>query len=78
MHISRRKHEAEGVVGVPRELSNGSASFTGAIVASWVIADRPMSAATKLKATSDLRFTKFHKANLRQPNPTRNHKAGCS
>jgi hypothetical protein len=31
MHISRRKPEAEDVVGVPRELSNGSDSFTGAI-----------------------------------------------
>jgi len=27
MHISRRKHEAEDVVGVPRELSNGSDRF---------------------------------------------------
>jgi hypothetical protein len=27
MHISRRKHEAEDVVGVPRELGNGSASL---------------------------------------------------
>ena len=34
MHISRRRHEAEDVVGVPRELSNGSDSFTGAIGAS--------------------------------------------
>ena len=31
MRISRRKKEAEDVVGVPRELSNRSASFTGAI-----------------------------------------------
>jgi hypothetical protein len=31
MHISRRKREAAAVVGVPRELSNGSDSFTGAI-----------------------------------------------
>jgi hypothetical protein len=31
MRISRRKKEAEDVVGVPRELSNRSASFPGAI-----------------------------------------------
>ena len=31
MHISRRKKEAEDVVGVPRELSNRGASFSGAI-----------------------------------------------
>jgi hypothetical protein len=30
MHISRWKHKAEAVVGVPRELSKGSDSFTGA------------------------------------------------
>ena len=28
--------------------------------------------------TTDLRFTKFQESNLRQPNPTRNHKPGCS
>jgi hypothetical protein len=31
MRISRRKKEAEDVVGVSRELSNRSASLTGAI-----------------------------------------------
>jgi hypothetical protein len=48
MHISRRKKEAEDVVGVPRELSNRSDSFYWRDrCVSRVIADRPMSAATE-------------------------------
>jgi hypothetical protein len=50
MHISRWKHKAEGVVGVPRELSKGSDSLLARQVRLEVIADRPMSAATELKS----------------------------
>jgi hypothetical protein len=64
MKISRRKHETRTVVGVPRELSNRRDSYWRDRCVSRVIADRPMSAATKSKPLSDLRFTKFRKLNL--------------
>jgi len=43
MHTSRRKHEAEGVIGVPRELATGVTVYWRDRCVSRVIADRPMS-----------------------------------
>ena len=46
----RRNHEAEALVGVLREISDGSDSLLARYVRLEVLADRPMPAATKSKA----------------------------